>query len=160
MLQATDISATFHPSTIQGSRSLGVGQLNVAGIIISFTVYPSNFGQGFLISFPSKPSIKNGVQETDMKTGKPKYFNEVYIADQNTKTMVENAVLNAMSNRGVYVNAPAAQPQQSYQQPQQFINGQGVSSNPSQFNQPTARTVAPTVSSPGSSIVGADDLPF
>ena len=39
MLLASDITATFHPSTIQGSRSLGVGQLNVCGIVINFTVY-------------------------------------------------------------------------------------------------------------------------
>ena len=152
MLHPTDITATFHASTIPNSRSLGVGQLNVCGIIISFTVYPSNYGQGFLISYPSKPAIKNGVQELDAK-GKPKYFNEVYIADVNTRAMIEDAVLNAMQNRGVYIQQPQ----------QQYINGQGVSNAANSFTPPTTANpvnVTPTVSLPGSSVIGADDLPF
>lgn len=177
MLHPTDITATFHASTIPNSRSLGVGQLNVCGIIISFTVYPSNYGQGFLISYPSKPAIKNGVQELDAK-GKPKYFNEVYVADVNTRAMIEDAVLNAMQNRGVYIQQPQAQPQgqarpynapqQTYQQPyqqpqQQYINGQGVSNAANSFTPPSTANpvnVTPTVSLPGSSVIGADDLPF
>lgn len=178
MLLQTDVSATFHPSTIPGSRSLGVGQLNVCGIIISFTVYPSNFGQGFLISYPSKPAIKNGVQELDAK-GKPKYFNEVYVSDINSRAIIENAVLSAMQNKGVVVQQPVQQgyqqpyqqPQQTYQQPahqaapQQFINGQGVTpqANPNSFGQPSNSFAAPAPQASsgiqGSSIV-VDDLPF
>lgn len=172
MLLSTDVSATFHPSTIQGSRSLGVGQLNVSGIIISFTVYPSNYGQGFLISYPSKPVIKNGIQELDDK-GKPKYFNEVYIADPNTRALVENAVLNAMQNKGVYIQQPQ---QQNYQQPnnQQYRQpaqqpaantsfGQPAQQAPNSFanaNAPQQGFAAPrSPGTSGSSLV-VDDLPF
>lgn len=179
MLQPTDITATFHPSTLPNSRSLGIGQLNVCGVIISYSVYPSQYGLGFLVSYPSKPSMKNGVQEIDAK-GKPKYFNEVYVADQNTRGMLENAIQNAMANRGIYIQPPTQQPQPSYggqpayqQRPnqgfvqptatntQQFINGQGISPS-SSFAAPTHApvNVQPTVSSPGSSVTSADELPF
>ena len=118
MIRATDISVIFHPNTIQGSRSLGYGQINILGIMISFTLYPSNFGLGFMVSYPSKPSIKNGVQELDAN-GKPKYFKEVYIQNIELRNMIDNAVQNAMANKGVYVGQPAPQQQQAnYQQPQ------------------------------------------
>lgn len=103
MLLATDVTATFHPSTIPGSRSLGVGQLNVCGIVINFTVYPSQYGQGFLVSFPSRPVIKNGVHEVD-NFGKKKYMNEVYIADQAVRPIVDDAVLQAMQKAFLFNN--------------------------------------------------------
>lgn len=111
MINATDISVIFNPSTIQGSRSLGYGQVNILGIMISYTVFPSNFGLGFMVSFPSKPSIKNGVQELDAN-GKPKYFKEVYIQNIELRNMIDAAVQNAMANKGVYVGQAA---QQAYQ---------------------------------------------
>lgn len=118
MIRATDIAVIFNPNTIPGSRSLGYGQINILGIMISFTLYPSNFGLGFMVSYPSKPSMKNGVQELDAN-GKPKYFKEVYIQNIELRNMIDNAVQNAMANKGVFVGQPPAQPQQAnYQQPQ------------------------------------------
>ena len=171
MLQPTDISATFHPSTIPNSKSLGVGQLNVCGIIISFTAYPSTYGSGIIISYPSKPVIKNGVHEKD-QYGKGKYYNEVYIADQNVRGLAENAVLTAMANKGVY--PPQGQQSQYNTQnysnnisQQQYINGQGIVnnrsnsiSNDSFVNPHSTSYVPPTVSNPGASIVSGDELPF
>lgn len=155
MLLATDVNATFHPSTYQDSRSLGVGQLNICGIVINFTVYPSQYGQGFLVSFPSRPVIKNGVHEVD-QFGKKKYMNEVYIADQAVKPIIDDAVLQAMQNKGVVVEVPSPTNQNS---------GQGQRS----FNQPQSKPntsfAPPTTSSnhsyeTASSVVSGDDLPF
>lgn len=144
MIRATDISVIFHPNTIQGSRSLGYGQINILGIMISFTLYPSNFGLGFMVSYPSKPSMKNGVQELDAN-GKPKYFKEVYIQNIELRNMIDNAVQNAMANKGVYVGQPPAQPQQAnYQQPQTGFTPPAQTSFPS----PAAFTPPPVVTQP------------
>lgn len=148
MLLATDVTATFHPSTIPGSRSLGVGQLNVCGIVINFTVYPSQYGQGFLVSFPSRPVIKNGVHEVD-NFGKKKYMNEVYIADQAVRPIVDDAVLQAMQNKGITVQQPTQQPQ----------NNRNFSSqsNPQSFAQ--QNTSGNNIPLTGS-VMSGDDLPF
>lgn len=174
MIRETDISVIFNPNSLQGSRSLGYGQINIFGIIISYSVFPSNFGLGFMVSYPSKPSIKNGVQEMD-QNGKPKYFKEVYIQNIELRNMIDNAVQNAMANKGVFVGQtaqqaqqagfvvqqPAYQPQQStphpamspqFAQPQQTYNSpapQPTSFAPSQpaqtsFAQP-AQFAAPVV---------------
>ena len=154
MLLATDVTATFHPSTIQGSRSLGVGQLNVCGIVINFTVYPSQYGQGFLVSFPSRPVIKNGVHEVDAQ-GKKKYMNEVYIADQSVRPLVDDAVLQAMQNKGVSVAQPTAQPSnRGFSQPSTSFQ------NPSQQNGNTSFTNTSGDSAPTASVMTGDDLPF
>jgi hypothetical protein len=153
MLLATDVTATFHPSTIPGSRSLGVGQLNVCGIVINFTVYPSQYGQGFLVSFPSRPVIKNGVHEVD-QYGKKKYMNEVYIADQSVRPIVDDAVLQAMTNKGITVQQPTQQPQGNrgfaQSNPQSFAQ-QNTSFN----NTPTGSEISLTAS-----VISGDDLPF
>lgn len=141
MIRETDIAVIFNPNTLQGSRSLGYGQINILGIIISYSVYPSNFGLGFMVSYPSKPSIKNGVQELD-QNGKPKYFKEVYIQNIELRNMIDNAVQNAMANKGVYVGQTAQAAQQAgfvtqqppaYQQPQQSAPHPAMSP---QFAQP------------------------
>ena len=171
MIRATDISVIFHPNTIAGSRSLGYGQVNILGIMISFTLYPSNFGLGFMVSYPSKPSIKNGVQELDAN-GKPKYFKEVYIQNIELRNMIDNAVQNAMANKGVYTQQTA----QHAQQAGQYV-GHVVQSPVSQvFDNPAeeVRTIPtpapiPQVVTPtpvqqsvlgGNSTVCDDDLPF
>jgi hypothetical protein len=139
MIRATDIIVSFNPNTLQGSRSLGYGQVNILGIIISYTVYPSNFGLGFMVSYPSKPSIKNGVHELDA-AGKPKYFKEVYIQNIELRNMIDNAVQNAMANKGVYVNQPAQQaapPQQNnFVNPVQF----NAQQNSNTFQAPASNT--------------------
>lgn len=151
MLLASDISATFYPSTFDGAKSLGVGQLNIGGIVINFTVYPSNYGQGFYVSLPSRPDIKNGVHEVDEK-GRKKYINEVYIAEQAVRPLVDDAVLQAMQNKGVTVDQPK---QQAFQAP-------SARSNPRSFSPPSSsspNTIKGTSSS-GTSVVSGDDLPF
>lgn len=153
MLLATDVTATFHPSTIPGSRSLGVGQLNVCGIVINFTVYPSQYGQGFLVSFPSRPVIKNGVHEVD-NFGKKKYINEVYIADQSVRPIVDDAVLQAMQNKGISIQQPTQQPQGN--------RGFSAPSNPQSFAQQNtsfSNTVGNDVPLTAS-VTSGDDLPF
>lgn len=167
MLQTTDISATFSPNSISSSKSLGYGQLNICGIIISYTAYPSTFGAGFMLSLPSRAIIKNGVHEKDAQ-GKPRYFNEVYVTDYNVKGMLENAVLTAMANKGVHVqpgtsfsekNSFNKQPSSQYSQQ----SGSSVSKSPDTFVNPhAAPTLAtkPTISNPGASVVSADELPF
>lgn len=148
MLLATDLSATFYPSTIQGSRSLGYGQLNVGGIVINFTVYPSQYGQGFYVSFPSRPAMKNGVQEIDER-GQKKYVNEVYISEQSVRPLVDDAVLQAMQNKGLTVPTPTPQTNnRSFAPPVQEAARSFVNSTPSP---------SPTY---GSSVVTGDDLPF
>lgn len=112
MIRETDILVTFNPNSLQGSRSLGYGQINIFGIMISYSVYPSNFGLGFMVSYPSKPSMKNGVQEMD-QNGKPKYFKEVYVQNIELRNMIDNAVQNAMANKGVYVGQTAQAAQQA-----------------------------------------------
>lgn len=153
MLLATDVTATFHPSTIQGSRSLGVGQLNVCGIVINFTVYPSQYGQGFLVSFPSRPVIKNGVHEID-QYGKKKYMNEVYIADQTVRPIVDDAVLQAMTNKGITVQQPAQQPQGNRGFVQQG-NPQSFAQQNTSFNNTSGSEISLTAS-----VTSGDDLPF
>lgn len=148
MLLASDVSATFYPSTFQGS-SMGVGQLNICGIVINFTVYPSQYGQGILVSFPSKPVIKNG--EHVMENGKKKYNNEVYVADRSIQPIIDNAVLQAMQNKGVTVNEPTQQANTQY-------NGGGSRDFNTPVNKPRA-----TSGYDHTQVVGAitgDDLPF
>ena len=154
MLLSSDITATFHPSTIQGSRSLGVGQLNVCGIVINFTVYPSQYGQGFLVSFPSRPVMKNGVHEVDAY-GKKKYMNEVYIADQTVRPLVDDAVLQAMVNKGVTVNQPAPQ-----QNNRNFSQPNTGFQPPVQQNNHTSFANTSGESAPTASVMTGDDLPF
>lgn len=153
MLLATDVTATFHPSTIPGSRSLGVGQLNVCGIVINFTVYPSQYGQGFLVSFPSRPVIKNGVHEVD-QYGKKKYMNEVYIADQSVRPIIDDAVLQAMTNKGITVQQPTQQPQGN--------RGFAAPTNPQSFVQQntSSHNTSGSEISLTASVISGDDLPF
>lgn len=152
MLLASDVTATFHPSTIPGSRSLGVGQLNVCGIVINFTVYPSQYGQGFLVSFPSRPVIKNGVHEVD-QYGKKKYMNEVYIADQSVRPIVDDAVLQAMVNKGVSIQQPPAQPDnRGFNRPS---NPQSFAQQNTSFSNTTGSEISLTAS-----VTSGDDLPF
>lgn len=157
MLQKTDITVTFTPSSLPNSKSLGYGQINICGVIIAYSVLPSNYNLGIFVSYPSKPVIKNGVQERDA-TGKPKYFQEVYVADQNTRSLIDEAVLNAMLNKGVNPQANSQQQSnQGFAQPssQQYNNGQ---SNP---NRDFASTANKEVyAQAGSSLTRKDSLPF
>lgn len=179
MIRDTDITVNFHPSTIPGTRTYGIGTLSFFGAInINFTVWPSQFGLGIMVAFPSRQAFKDGQPVLDEK-GKNKYYNEVYISNYELRSMIDNAVINAMANKGIVVNPPSSQmqSQHSYQQPRPSYNNnqQSTSFNQvvpqpnnttvssgavnagAQFNNPTTSSAGP---SPGSSITADDDLPF
>ena len=96
MFKQTDISVIFNQNGIPGNRALGYGSVNILGIVLSYTVYPSPYGLGFMVSFASKPVIKDGVQEKDAN-GRPKYFKEVYIQNIDLRNMIDEGVQNAMA---------------------------------------------------------------
>jgi hypothetical protein len=169
MFKQTDISVIFNQNGIPGNRALGYGSVNILGIVLSYTVYPSPYGLGFMVSFASKPVIKDGVQEKDAN-GRPKYFKEVYIQNIDLRNMIDEAVQNAMANKGVVVgqaatlagqpqSAPPQQPSTNFSQPAVTASNPA----PPQVTQPTA-TPQPTIetynTSLGSSIIADDELPF
>lgn len=101
MLQRNEVSASFFSNSFENSKEIGFGFLNIAGLAVNYKVYPSPYDYGFMIAFPSKPKMKNGIHQTDEKTGKPAYFNEVYIKDQEIKPILYEAVQKAMQNNGI-----------------------------------------------------------
>ncbi len=171
MFNGNNVSATFNVSSIPGSKAFGYGSVDFAGISVNYTVYPSPHGLGIMVSYPSRPRMKNGVQERDAQ-GRPAYVNEVFIRDASIRLLADEAVLNAMANKGVYTQQTA----QHAQQAGQYV-GHVVQSPVSQvFDNPAeeVRTIPtpapiPQVVTPtpvqqsvlgGNSTVCDDDLPF
>ena len=107
MFNSTNISATFNASSIPNSKAFGYGSIDFAGVSVNYSVYPSQYGLGIMVSLPSRPKMKNGVQERDGQ-GRPMYNNEVFIRDLNIRSLVDEAVINAMANKGVYTAQAAA----------------------------------------------------
>jgi len=124
MFNSTNISATFNPSTIPNSKAFGYGSIDFAGVSVNYSVYPSQYGLGIMVALPSRPKMKNGVQERDAQ-GRPAYNNEVFIRDASIRALVDEAVINAMANKGVYTAQTAAAAQQAGQ----YV-GQVVQSTP------------------------------
>lgn len=114
MFNSTNISATFNPSTIPNSKAFGYGSIDFAGVSVNYSVYPSQYGLGIMVALPSRPKMKNGVQERDAQ-GRPAYNNEVFIRDASIRALVDEAVINAMANKGVYTAQTAAAAQQAGQ---------------------------------------------
>ena len=96
----SDIEVVFTANPT-GSKSLGYGTFKVAGISINYSVFSSPYNLGIMLNLPSHRSMKDGVAQ--MKDGKPHYINDVYIGDWALKTRIEEAVINAMYNKGVEV---------------------------------------------------------
>ena len=143
MFNSTNISATFNPSTIPNSKAFGYGSIDFAGVSVNYSVYPSQYGLGIMVALPSRPKMKNGVQERDAQ-GRPAYNNEVFIRDASIRALVDEAVINAMANRGVYTAQTAAAAQQAGQ----YV-GQVVQAAPAapQMNRSFDNPVAPAQAS-------------
>lgn len=173
MFNSNNISASFNVNGIPGSKAFGYGSVDFAGISVNYTVYPSPHGLGIMVSYPSRPRMKGGVQERDANN-RPMYVNEVFIKDLTIRGLADEAVLNAMANKGVYTQHTAQQAQASGQYVHQIV--QPVAStrhtfdNPDETSQPAAQPVAtppPTYTPPPvqtvlptNSTVCDDDLPF
>jgi hypothetical protein len=97
----SDIEVVFNPSSIPGGKTLGYGAFKIAGVSINYSVYSSPYNLGINVSLPSHRSMKDG--QPVMKDGKAVYVNDVYIADWALKTKLEEAVVNAMYNKGIIV---------------------------------------------------------
>ena len=123
MFNSTNISATFNASSIPNSKAFGYGSIDFAGVSVNYSVYPSQYGLGIMVSLPSRPKMKNGVQERDGQ-GRPMYNNEVFIRDLNIRSLVDEAVINAMANKGVYTAQTAASAQQAGQYVGQVVQTQ------------------------------------
>ena len=172
MFNKNNISASFFPNTTS-SRSFGYGSIDFAGVSVNYSVMPSQYGLGIFVMYPSRPKMKDGVHEKD-QNGRPAYTNEVFIKDLHLRTLVDEVVLNAMANKGVYTQHTAQQAQASGQYVHQVV--QPVAStrhtfdNPDETSQPAAQPVAtppPTYTPPPvqtvlptNSTVCDDDLPF
>ena len=111
MFNKNNISASFFPNTTS-SRSFGYGSIDFAGVSVNYSVMPSQYGLGIFVMYPSRPKMKDGVHEKD-QNGRPAYTNEVFIKDLHLRTLVDEVVLNAMANKGVYTQATAQQVQQA-----------------------------------------------
>ena len=111
MFNKNNISASFFPNTTS-SRSFGYGSIDFAGVSVNYSVMPSQYGLGIFVMYPSRPKMKDGVHEKD-QNGRPAYTNEVFIKDLHLRTLVDEVVLNAMANKGVYTHATAQQVQQA-----------------------------------------------
>ena len=189
MFNSTNISATFNASSIPNSKAFGYGSIDFAGVSVNYSVYPSQYGLGIMVSLPSRPKMKNGVQERDGQ-GRPMYNNEVFIRDLNIRSLVDEAVINAMANKGVYTQQTAAAAQQAGQYVGQVVQQAQPAANQMnrsfddptgsvpqaapvqavhqpvtpQFQQPTPVAVPPVVTppvqQPNSTTVWDEDLPF
>ena len=111
MFNKNNISASFFPNTTS-SRSFGYGSIDFAGVSVNYSVMPSQYGLGIFVMYPSRPKMKDGVHEKD-QNGRPAYTNEVFIKDLHLRNLVDEVVLNAMANKGVYTQATAQQVQQA-----------------------------------------------
>lgn len=140
MLTSSNVSATFFPSNIPGSKSFGYGTVDFAGVCVNYTAYPSSYGLGVMVSYPSRPRMKNGVQERDPNTGRALYINEVFVRDMALRNIVEEAVVNAMANKGVYTAATAAQAQQAGVHVAQVVQTPAPTSSPYSFAPPVAQS--------------------
>lgn len=96
----SDIEVVFTANQ-PGNKAFGYGTIKVAGISINYSVYPSPYNLGIMLNLPSHRSMKDGVPQ--MKDGKPLYINDVYIADPALRIKIDEAVLNAMYNKGIRV---------------------------------------------------------
>ena len=184
MFNSTNISATFNASSIPNSKAFGYGSIDFAGVSVNYSVYPSQYGLGIMVSLPSRPKIKNGVQERDGQ-GRPMYNNEVFIRDLNIRSLVDEAVINAMANKGVYTAQTAASAQQAGQYVGQVVQTQPANQMNRSFDNPTSTVtpppvqtvqsapqfqqatqaavlpvVTPSVQQPSSTAVWEEDLPF
>ena len=169
MFNKNNVTASFNPSTIVGSKAIGYGSVDFAGVSVNYTVYPSTYGLGIGVVYPSRPRMKDGVQVKDPTTGKPVYNNEVFIKDFNIRTLADEAVLNAMSNKGVYTQATAQQVQQAGGYVAQSVTPS--SANTTSFSNPNSSqtvTVQSQVTESvkeetiikNNSVVSMDELPF
>lgn len=141
MFNSTNISAVFHPSSIPNSKAFGFGSIDFAGVSVNYSVYPSNYGLGIMVSLPSRPKMKNGVQERDAQ-GRPAYNNEVFIRDMAIRNLVDEAVINAMANKGVYTAQTAAAAQQAGQHVNQVVQSAAPQSQMNRsFENPTSTPV-------------------
>ena len=166
MFNGNNVSATFNVSSIPGSKAFGYGSVDFAGVSVNYTVYPSPHGLGIMVSYPSRPRMKNGVQERDAVTGRLSYTNEVFIRDASLRLLADEAVLNAMANKGVYTQQTAQQAQQAGQ----YVNKVVQSPNNQMFDNPEAvqpkaplPVSTPIVQAPvlsANSTMCDDDLPF
>lgn len=142
MFNKNNISASFFPNTTS-SRSFGYGSIDFAGVSVNYSVMPSQYGLGIFVMFPSRPKMKDGVHEKD-QNGRPAYTNEVFIKDLHLRTLVDEVVLNAMANKGVYTHATAQQVQQAggYVAPTNVSSTPSVSFNPpnTSFNTSSTQT--------------------
>lgn len=154
MINRTDIEVSFLPSTIPGAKTYGIATINVGGICILTTIFKSALGAGFFISYPNKPILaKDGTQERDEK-GKPKYRNEVYIKDAELRGILEDAVLNAMANKGVY-------PKVTTQESQTFnVEKVEQTHSTSGANQSFKEDSEKKIFNDGASLIQTSDLPF
>ena len=123
-------------------------------------------------------------QERDGQ-GRPMYNNEVFIRDLNIRSLVDEAVINAMANKGVYTAQTAASAQQAGQYVGQVVQTQPANQMNRSFDNPTSTVspppvqtvqsvpqfqqvtqaavppvVTPPVQQPSSTTVWDEDLPF
>lgn len=166
MITQNDVRATFNPSA-EGHRSLGYGSIILFDeLFINYTVIKSNYGLGFFVILPSRQVIKNGVPEKD-ENGRNKYSNEVFVKNGDIKHYIDNAVQNAMINKGVHIDPPQPTQNNSYSNTQtsntsnssdfsSYINTAPVQSN----NVVTPVQTQTSVPQDGTGIVSVDELPF
>ena len=109
MFNSQNTSATFNINTDTTKKAIGNGMLDMAGIGIQYSVYVSAYtDSGLLISLPSKALYVNG-QPVKNERGYSVFDNLVTIANKDIQSIIDEAVLNAMANKGVYFAAQAEQ---------------------------------------------------
>lgn len=151
MFNSKNISANFNVNTLANSRAFGYGSIDFSGVSVNYTVYPSNYGLGIMVALPSRPKMKQGVQEKDTN-GRPVYVHEVFIKDPSIRTLVDEAVLDAMANKGVYTEKTAIEAQKAGVSVTNVV----PNSDSNSFSNPN--TTAPVKSSP--TVKADDELPF
>lgn len=103
MLTINNIVATFNPSTIPDSKSIGYGTITIADAVsFNYSLYRSTKSAlGFFVGLPSKRKTN--------PDGTVSYVNEVFIKPEY-RSLIDEAVSRAMVNKGLDVSKVTAPP--------------------------------------------------
>lgn len=132
MFNSNNTSATFTPNTDTTKKAIGSGILSLAGVQIQYSVFSSGYKpSGILVSLPSKALYVDNKVVKD-QNGRIVYDSLVSISDPEINTLIDEAVINAMANKGVYLANNAQQAKAAGQ-----VVNKVIESTPSTFTSKT-----------------------
>lgn len=113
MFNSNNVSATFTLNDDSSKKAIGTGILNLAGIQILYSAYASGYKpSGLLVSLPSKALYNEG-RPVVGQNGRTVYESLVSVVDPDIQPYIDEAIINAMANKGIYLSTHVEQAEQA-----------------------------------------------